>query len=94
MAGQQIDILFVAKYLGLSYDQILDVSIRRRQIVGQASGAVGDIFGFFENNHVEIRQLALGAAGCAHSGGICTDDDKIHFCSFPPCGALLDFSSA
>jgi hypothetical protein len=40
MTGQQINVLFVAKYLGLPHDQILDIPIRRRQIVWQASGAV------------------------------------------------------
>jgi hypothetical protein len=40
MAGQQINALLITKYLGRSNDQILDVSLRRRQIVGDASGAV------------------------------------------------------
>jgi hypothetical protein len=40
VAGQQINSLFVTKYLGRSNDQILDVSFRRRQIIGYSSGAV------------------------------------------------------
>jgi hypothetical protein len=78
MAGQQINALFVAKYLGLTYYQILDVSIRRRQIIGQASGAVGYIHGFFQDRYLQIGLIALGAAGGTHSGCISADNDKFH----------------
>ena len=78
MPGQQINTLLVAKYLGLTDDQVLDVPIRRRQIVGQASGAVGYIHGFFQNRYLQIRLIALGAAGGTHSGGIATDNDKFN----------------
>jgi len=83
MAGQQIKALFVPKYLGLTYYQIFDVSIRRRQIVGQASGAVGYIHGFFKDRYFQIWLIALGAAGGTHAGGIATDNDKFHG-SLPP----------
>jgi len=78
MAGQQIDTLLVAKYLSVTYYQIFDVSIRRRQIIGQASGAVGYIQGFFQNRYFQIRLIALGAAGGTHPGGISTDNNKFH----------------
>jgi hypothetical protein len=78
MAGQHINVLFVSKYLGVTYDQILDVSIRRRQIIGQASGAVGYIHGFFQDRYLQIRLITLGAAGGTHSGGIATDNDEFH----------------
>ena len=78
MAGQQVDALFIAKYLGVTYDQILDVSFRRRQIVGQASGAVGYIHGLFENHYLQVRLIALGAAGSTHAGGVSTDYDECH----------------
>jgi hypothetical protein len=78
MAGQQVNALFIAKYLGVSYDQILDVSFRRRQIVRQASGAVRYIHGFFQNRYIQVRLIALGAAGGAHAGGISTDYDEFH----------------
>jgi hypothetical protein len=78
MAGQHINVLFVSKYLGVTYDQILDVSIRRRQIIGQASGAVRYIQGFFQNRYLQVRLIALGAAGGTHPGGISTDNDKFH----------------
>jgi hypothetical protein len=78
MAGQQIDTLLVAKYLGVTYYQILDVSIRRRQIIGQASGAVGYIQGFFQNHYLQTRLIALGAARGTHPGGISTDNYKFH----------------
>jgi hypothetical protein len=88
MAGQQIDTLLVAKYLGVTYYKILDVSIRRRQIIGQASGAVGYIQGFFQNRYLQIRLIALGAAGGTHPGGISTDNNKFH--GFLQIGCLVD----
>ena len=78
MTGQQINALFVAKNLGMPYNQVFNVPIRRRQIVGQASGAVRYIHGFFENRYLQIRLIALGAAGGAHAGGISTDYDEFH----------------
>jgi hypothetical protein len=78
MTGQQINTLFVTKDLGVPYDQIFDVSIRRRQIVGQASGAVRYILGFFENHCHQVRLIALGAAGGTHARGVSTDYDEFH----------------
>jgi hypothetical protein len=78
VTGQQINALFIAKDLGVPYDQIFDVPIRRRQIVWQASGTVGYIHGFFENRYLQIRLIAFGAAGGTHAGGISTDYDEFH----------------
>jgi hypothetical protein len=83
MTGQQINTLLVAKDLSLTDYQVLDVPIRRRQIVGQASGAVGYIHGFFQNRYLQFRLIAFCAAGGTHSGGIATDNDKFH-------GSLLE----
>jgi hypothetical protein len=78
MAGQQINTLFVTKYLGLTYYQIFDVSFRRRQIIGQASGTVGYIHGFFQDRYFQIRLIALGTACGTHPGCISSDNDKFH----------------
>jgi hypothetical protein len=78
MAGQQVNVLLIAKYLSSSNDQVLDVSFRRRQIVGDASGAVRDVHCFFQDRDFHCRLVSFGTAGGTHAGGICSDDDKFH----------------
>jgi hypothetical protein len=84
MAGQEINALFVAKYLGMTYNQILDNPLWLRQIVRYASGAVRYVHGFFQNRYFQIRLISFGTAGSAHAGGVSADNDKFH-------GSLLLF---
>jgi len=64
--------------MGRPNDQIIHVPCRVRDIVGDASGTVGHIFGLFENSDLRIRLVPFDPACRAHAGRIATYDDELH----------------
>ena len=82
MPGQKIDPLLLSEDLGAAHHQILYGTIRVRDVVRHSAGAVGNVLGFFQHGNRKIGLVAFGAAGRAHSGGIASDNHKIH--DLPP----------
>jgi hypothetical protein len=78
MTDQQVDVLFFPEHLGFSDNQIFDSPPGIADVVGDASGAVRDVPGFFENGNLQIWPAALGPAGSTHTGRIAADNNKIH----------------
>jgi hypothetical protein len=78
MTGQQVDALFLTENVGLSNYQVLDTPPGIADVIRDASGAVRNIRGFFDNGHLHVGSVAFGPAGGTHAGRISADDDKVH----------------
>jgi len=70
--------LFFFENLSLSYNQIIHIPCRVRDIVGHPSGTERHISCLFEDSHLCIRFVPLGSACRTHARRVTANDDELH----------------
>ena len=78
MTSSKVYTLLFPEYVRPPDNQIFYVPTGISNVVGDASGAVGNIFALLEDNDLHVRPVSFGAAGCAHSRSVSSDDDEFH----------------
>ena len=83
MFGSQVYVLFFPENMGLSYYKIIYVPTGISNIVGNASGTVGDVSRLFEDSNLHLRLVSFCTAGSAHTRRIPTYNHKLHMFFLP-----------